>query len=65
MDSLCGSRLPLQLGVAPAVLGIPIATVPSPTGLGYFLSRLRRSGFGAVDLGPARSSSQLMSDDSS
>jgi len=33
------------------VLGIPIATVPSPYGLGYVLSRLRRSGFVAGDWG--------------
>ena len=36
--------------VAPTVLEIPIAGVPSPSGLGYILSRLWRSGFGAADL---------------
>jgi hypothetical protein len=30
-----------------------MATVPSPSGLGYVLVRLRRSGADAVDSGPA------------
>jgi hypothetical protein len=42
-----------QICVAPPVLELPLATVPSPPGLGYHLSRLRRSGFAADDSGPA------------
>jgi hypothetical protein len=33
--------------VAPTVLRFTIATVPGPSGLGYVVARLRRSGFGA------------------
>jgi hypothetical protein len=42
------------------VLRSIIVAVPSPYGLGYVLSRLRRSGFGAVYLGSAGNSSRLM-----
>jgi hypothetical protein len=36
--------------VAPTVLRIEFVAVPSPSGLGYVVARLRRSGFVAIDL---------------
>jgi len=36
--------------VAPTVLRIMIGTIPSPSGLGYIVTRLRRSGFIEIDL---------------
>jgi hypothetical protein len=37
--------------VAPTVLRISMANVPSPSGLGYILPHLRRWGLVAIDLG--------------
>jgi hypothetical protein len=45
---------------APTVLGILTATVPSPPGLGYDLSRLRRFDFLAVIVEPFRGNSRLV-----
>src|SRR5882762_4683945 len=48
--SLCENYSSRPQCVAPTVLRIMIATVPSPSGLGYVVARLRRSGFVAVNL---------------
>jgi hypothetical protein len=41
------------------VLKLYFATFPSPSGLGYVLSRLQRSGIVAVDLETSRDNSRL------
>jgi len=45
LKSLCENHSSGPECVAPTVLRIMLATVPSPYGLGYVLARLRRSGF--------------------
>ena len=46
--------------VAPTVLGFPVVTVPNPSGLGYVVSRLRRSGFVPVVLEFSGCNSRLL-----
>ncbi len=50
LKSLCENHSSGPECVAPTVLRIMLATVPSPYGLGYVLARLRRCGFVAIDL---------------
>jgi hypothetical protein len=49
---LCENYISGPECVAPTVLRITIATVPSPSGLGYAVARLRRSGFVAPASAP-------------
>ena len=58
LQSLCENFSSGPKCAAPTVLKIMIAIVPSPSGLGYDLSRLRRSGFIAVDWESSRGNSR-------
>jgi hypothetical protein len=54
VEEPCETYNASQPCVAPTVLRFLIAIGPSPYGLGYVLSRLRRSGFVVVDLESSR-----------